>query len=66
MTYTIKDKLKIEKWRKNHSEQFNKYMVEQYHKYRENNLEMIQEKDRQRKKPFEIEWRLLRKIDLFN
>jgi len=66
MTYSINDKKKYDKWRKAHAEQFNKYMVEQYHKYRANNLEMIQEKDRLRKRPFEMEWRSFRKIDLFN
>jgi hypothetical protein len=66
MTYNEKMKDCTYKWRKTHAEEFHKQAIACYHKYREKNLEMIQEKDRLRKRPFEMEWRSFRKIDLFN
>lgn len=66
MPYNEKMKDCTYKWRKMNAEEFHKHAIACYQKYRANNLEMIQEKDRLRKRPFEMEWRSFRKIDLFN
>jgi hypothetical protein len=55
---------------------FNRYKENNYTRLREQqnkaglafrwrNIEKIREQDRLRKRPFEVEWRTLRKIDIF-
>jgi len=66
MPYNESSKKAMYKYRAKDPIKWQAYALESYHNYREHNLEQIQAKDRLRKRPVEIEWRLFRKIDLFN
>ena len=66
MPYNEHTKKAMYKYRAKDPERWREYALETYHKYREQHLAEIQEKDRIRKRPFEIEWRIFRKIELFN
>lgn len=66
MPYNESSKKATYKYMAKNSTKWHEYALENYHTYREHNLETIQAKDRLRKRPLEIEWRIFRKINVFN
>ena len=62
----VYNKVAIYKYKANNIEQYTASTRQATHKYRHKNIELTREKDRLRKTPFMMEWKMFRHIELFN
>lgn len=59
------NKTAIYKFKDHHLEEYKQMTKIAASKYRWKNIQIVREKDRLRKTPFMMEWRILRNIELF-